>query len=374
MRIPMLCAALVVAGAAAVGPANADPAQLQAGAQNSNGCYIPERVAHRLGGGEGAQPYYWENSWKAYERSLAAGVKIFETDVRWTSDGVPILMHDPTLDRTTTGTGNVSDHPISYIDSIELKNGGGAIPHFEDFLKRAKADNVQVWPEYKPEAFNQAWIDDYARLITEVGADTVVPSFKEAELEQFKQKLPNNKQIWFHNILKGQVKPSDVPAGAYVGLINAELTFGDVMKQMNKAGIGVYAWYNEVLPDENPEGWAEVARFKPLGLITDYPEAYQQWGAATTYCAKPKAKCAKLPKKLKAESTVVLLKRTCKTSAGTKVKVSLTGKKSAAKLKKGKNGKVWVVTGKKGKVTVAFHAEGSAKAGPLDKSKKYTLK
>lgn len=82
-RIPMLCAALVVAGAAAVGPANADPAQLQAGAQNSNGCYIPERVAHRLGAAARAPSlYYWENSWKAYERSSAAGVKIFETDVR----------------------------------------------------------------------------------------------------------------------------------------------------------------------------------------------------------------------------------------------------------------------------------------------------
>ncbi len=94
MRIPLLCAALAVSGVAAIGPAAAD-ATVQAGTDNSKGCYVPERVAHRLGGGEGETPYFWENSWKAYDRSLAAGVRIFETDVRWTKDNVPILMHDP---------------------------------------------------------------------------------------------------------------------------------------------------------------------------------------------------------------------------------------------------------------------------------------
>ena len=44
-----------------------------------------------------------------------------------------------------------------------------------------------------------------------------------------------------------------------------------------------------------------------------------------------------MPKKLKGDSTVVLLKKTCKSTAGTKVKVSVKGK---GKLKKGKNGKV----------------------------------
>jgi hypothetical protein len=114
-----------------------------------------------------------------------------------------------------------------------------------------------------------------------------------------------------------------------------------------------------------------VARFRPLGIITDYPQAYQAWGDSTTYCAKPKAKCAALPKKLKGDSTVVLLKKTCKSTAGTKVKVAVKGK---GKLKKGKNGKVSVVTKKKGKVTITYTAEASNTADALTKSKKYTLK
>ena len=372
MRIPLLCAALAVSGVAAIGPAAAD-ATVQAGTDNSKGCYVPERVAHRLGGGEGETPYFWENSWKAYDRSLAAGVKIFETDVRWTKDGVPILMHDPEVDRTTNGTGKVADLTIAEIDALELDNGAGKVPHFEEFLKRAKNDNVQVWPEYKPEDFNQAWIDDYARLIKDTGVDAVVPSFKKDELAQFKEKLPAYKQIWFQDIIKDGIglKASAVPAGAYAGLINVAVKFGNNMADLNKAGIEVYAWYNEKLPEENPDGWSEVARFRPLGIITDYPEAYKAWGDSTTYCAKPKAKCAAMPKKLKGDSTVVLLKKTCKSTAGTKVKVSVKGK---GKLKKGKNGKVTLITKKKGKVTITYTAEASTKAEALNKSKKYTLK
>jgi len=371
MRIPVICAALVMSGAAAIGPAAAD-GTVQAGSNNAKGCYIPERVAHRLGGGEGSNPYYWENSWQAYERSLAAGVKVFETDVRWTADGVPILMHDATVDRTTNGTGAVKDLTIAQIDALELDNGGGKVPHFEEFLLRSKAHNVQVWPEYKPEDFNQAWIDDYVRLITDTGADAVVPSFKKDELAQFKTKLPNNKQIWFQDILKDGIAlaPSAVPAGAWAGLINVAVEYGDNVAGLNKAGVDVYAWYNEKLPDENPDGWSAVSRFNPLGVITDYPQAYAAWGDTTTYCAKPKAKCAKLPKKLKADSKVALFRTTCKTSAGTKVKAKVAGK---GKLKKSK-GKFWVVTGKKGKVTITLTAEGTSKADALDKSKRYTLK
>ena len=372
MRIPLLCAALAVSGVAAIGPAAAD-ATVQAGANNSKGCYIPERVAHRLGGGEGETPYFWENSWAAFERSLAAGVTIFETDVRWTKDNVPILMHDPEVDRTTNGTGKVADLTIAEIDALELDNGAGKVPHFEEFLLRAKAHNVQVWPEYKPEDFNQVWIDDYARLITETGVDAVVPSFKKDELAQFKTKLPNNRQIWFQDILKDGIglKASAVPQGAYAGLINVSVEFGTNTAVLRKAGIEIYAWYNEKLPDENPGGWSEVSRFRPVGVITDYPEAYKAWGDSTTYCAKPKAKCAAMPKKLQGDTTVVLLKKTCKTSAGTKVKVSVKGK---AKLKRGKNGKVSLVTKKKGKVTLTYTAEGSNKADALDKTKKYKLK
>ena len=49
-----------------------------------------------------------ENTLLAFARGLAAGADGFECDVRLSSDGVPVVIHDPTLDRTTDTTGPVS--------------------------------------------------------------------------------------------------------------------------------------------------------------------------------------------------------------------------------------------------------------------------
>lgn len=49
-----------------------------------------------------------ENTLVAFARGLAAGVDGFECDVRLSRDGVPVVIHDPTLDRTTDRTGPVS--------------------------------------------------------------------------------------------------------------------------------------------------------------------------------------------------------------------------------------------------------------------------
>jgi glycerophosphoryl diester phosphodiesterase len=49
-----------------------------------------------------------ENTLLAFARGLAAGADGFECDVRLSADGVPVVIHDPTLDRTTDRTGPVS--------------------------------------------------------------------------------------------------------------------------------------------------------------------------------------------------------------------------------------------------------------------------
>jgi glycerophosphoryl diester phosphodiesterase len=368
MRIPVLCTALVAATVAVTAPALADE---PTSAVTASTCPIPKLIAHRGGGGVGKDPYLYENSWKAFNNSLALGVKVIETDVRWTVDNVPFIMHDDDLSRTTNGSGLVSQSTSDYLKSLDLKNGAGKIPLFEEVLAWAKTNNLQLWPEYKPETPNQVWVQDYAARIKASGADVVVPSFLKPELEQFKSLLPGYSQIWFQDAL--QLKPvvsADVPQGAFAGVININAT-ADSYAALTKAGIQTYTWYNIITGGDDPAGWARDAGMKPVGIITDYPQQYQQWAATTGYCKKPKAKCAALPKKLGAERTIVLLKRTCKTSAGTPVTVKATGK---AKLKRGKKGKVSLVTKAKGKVTLTYSAAGSNKAGPLKVSKTYRLK
>ena len=62
----------------------------------------PIAMAHRGGAIE-----HLENSLPAFEACVAMGYRYLETDVRVTADGVPIVFHDPTLDRVTDRTGRV---------------------------------------------------------------------------------------------------------------------------------------------------------------------------------------------------------------------------------------------------------------------------
>ncbi len=113
---------------------------------------MPERilvVAHR-----GAHQNYPENSLSSYREAIRIGVDIIETDVRATKDGVLVIMHDKTVDRTTNGTGNVSDLTFDELRKLRLKHNGEItneeIPTFDEVLNLVKG-KVMLDIDYKAE-------------------------------------------------------------------------------------------------------------------------------------------------------------------------------------------------------------------------------
>ncbi|WP_235878934.1 glycerophosphodiester phosphodiesterase family protein [Saccharopolyspora karakumensis] len=73
-------------------------------------------AAHR-----GAWRDHPENSLAAIDEAVRDGAEIVEIDVRKTADGHLVLMHDETVDRTTNGTGEVSDLTLAQIKQLRLK-------------------------------------------------------------------------------------------------------------------------------------------------------------------------------------------------------------------------------------------------------------
>ena len=59
--------------------------------------------------------YAPENSIAAIKRSIKQGVDVVEVDIQKTKDGKIILMHDKTIDRTTTGKGKISEWTLDSI-------------------------------------------------------------------------------------------------------------------------------------------------------------------------------------------------------------------------------------------------------------------
>jgi len=104
-----------------------------------------------------------ENSILAMRDAEQLGADIVEFDLKKTSDGHLVVMHDKTLDRTTTGSGPVSDHTLAEIERLKLRSGTGhptsySIPTFSDELAAAKGrvilDVDQGW-EYFPEVLRK---------------------------------------------------------------------------------------------------------------------------------------------------------------------------------------------------------------------------
>lgn len=101
-------------------------------------------VAHRANGSSNP-----ENSLSAILASQTVGADIVEIDVRRSSDGVFLLMHDQTLGRTTDGKGFVSKREWSYIKGLHLKSPDGkltseTVPSLEEALLVAKEAGVMV--------------------------------------------------------------------------------------------------------------------------------------------------------------------------------------------------------------------------------------
>jgi glycerophosphoryl diester phosphodiesterase len=81
---------------------------------------IPEIVAHR-----GLHDQFPENSLQAFAAARAAGFAWIECDVHLTADGVPIVMHDETLDRTTNGRGLIREQTWDDISRLTLRSASG---------------------------------------------------------------------------------------------------------------------------------------------------------------------------------------------------------------------------------------------------------
>ena len=86
------------------------------------------RIGHR-----GAAGHAPENTLAALEQAIKLGVDLVEFDVRRSSDGALVLVHDRTVDRTTNGQGSVESLPLSVLRGLDA-GGGERVPLLEEAL------------------------------------------------------------------------------------------------------------------------------------------------------------------------------------------------------------------------------------------------
>ncbi len=97
----------------------------------------PWTIAHR-----GASGYAPENTLAAFDKAVAMKAEFIELDVQMSKDGHLVVIHDPTVDRTTNGRGKVKDLTLAEIKKLDAGSwfdkrfAGERIPTLEEVLTR----------------------------------------------------------------------------------------------------------------------------------------------------------------------------------------------------------------------------------------------
>jgi glycerophosphoryl diester phosphodiesterase len=131
-------------------------------------------IAHR-GAGVGPNGLAPENTLAAFRVGAGHGYRMFECDVKLSADGVPFLMHDAALERTTNGVGTGGDQPWDQLARLDAgswhsrAHAGEPLPTFENVARYCLANrfllNVEIKPTPGVEAQTGRVVADYAARI-----------------------------------------------------------------------------------------------------------------------------------------------------------------------------------------------------------------
>jgi glycerophosphoryl diester phosphodiesterase len=149
-------------------------------------------IAHR--GASGSAP---ENTMAAFELAARQGADAIELDVRLTADGVPVVLHDAMLDRTTNGQGPLGSLTLAQVQQLDagarftpdrgqtfpFRGSGVRVPALAEVLR--EFPRMPILVEVKEPAAQEA----VRRVILEEGAAErcVLASEQQATLELFRQ-------------------------------------------------------------------------------------------------------------------------------------------------------------------------------------------
>lgn len=161
---------------------------------------MSKNFAHR-----GFSGKYPENTMLAFKKAVEVGVDGIELDVQLTKDGIPVIIHDETIDRTTDGKGNVIDFTydeLSKFDaSYKFKQPGvvNKIPTLEEYLDYIKDFQVITNIELKTGVIEYLGIEEKVlELIRKFQLEekVIISSFNHFSVMRFK-KLSSNIKCGF---------------------------------------------------------------------------------------------------------------------------------------------------------------------------------
>lgn len=221
-------------------------------------------------GHRGAAAYKPENTLPAFEEGIASKAFAVECDIHLSKDGEMVVMHDKTLDRTTSLKGEVANTTWS-----EMKAAG--IPNLSDLTKVTKDKTVLVVEIKHGEGIEKKMLDylNQEKMLDQ----SIVFSFGEDHIANTEKLDSRYFSVWLvGKILKPEDYAATLDRAKELGANGVGFQFRNVTPELVKAAhdrkVPVFVW-------TVPPG-PEVDRLKALKvnfIITDHPrDVYQQLG------------------------------------------------------------------------------------------------
>jgi glycerophosphoryl diester phosphodiesterase len=281
----------------------------------------PLNIAHQ--GGEDEFP---SNTMYAFRSALKAGADMLELDVGVTKDDQVVVMHDTTLDRTTSGSGTIASHTLKQVEKLDgaywfhastddaYKHGRSAkaytfrgvatgrkkapkgftaadfrVPTLKAVLKAFPHTpiNIEIKGRTKAEA-----VSEYLKNADVLGAllknnprrDLIVVSFKQEAVDRFHEiapKIPLAPGIGGSaDFLLGGKSPGpgvvafQLPITYELNGTTLDVTTAANVANAHKAG---YAWHTWLSDDgESPATWTKLIDWCVDGVMTAQPVAFEK--------------------------------------------------------------------------------------------------
>jgi glycerophosphoryl diester phosphodiesterase len=247
------------------------------------------RVAHR--GYSAVAP---ENTLPALAAGVRAGATLIEFDVRTTADGVPVVIHDRTVDRTTGGTGHVWELTLDEISALDAGSwfspayAGIRIPLLREVIDllrphavgvtRDAAPPIELLLEIKPPATPEQ-VKVILGQVTEAGLldRTVVQSFDPDVVRLAGEVAPDVRLgLLRHGFDDEQVRVAQEVRLSYVNPnLRAVLADPPTVAALAEAGVGVMPW-----TPNDMSLWPALVEAGVAGLINDRTGELTGWMVA----------------------------------------------------------------------------------------------
>jgi len=221
-------------------------------------------ISHR-----GEHLHHPENTMAAYRAAFEAGADFIETDVRTTTDGRLVIMHDSSVDRSTNGHGEIESMTFEEVRKLDAGArfgeafAGTKVPAFEEVLEFARG-RIGVYIDAK-----RISAPDLAAAVRKYGMEDRVVLYGGLELLRGVHTLePRIKSMPEAGSAEGAARLIEELHPAVLAFSARDFQDG-IIAVARKGGAGVYV--DRLGPADTPEFWEDAIRRGATGIQTDHP-------------------------------------------------------------------------------------------------------